>query len=627
MGWMQHLVETYENAKNAHAFEEADHPLVPAGFVEKKAAIHVILTKDGTFWRAERVPKEENRFVIPSTPEAEGRTGQPAPYPLCDELRYVAGDFFEGENPYFDAYFGALEAWCARDDAPRPLRTLRDYLAGRQLVADMRASGFAFDTGKDTKSFVAFTVQEAGTGNEGLWSRADVRESWVGMTRARAGRRALCYVEGDELPEMESHPKFQGNAKLISSQCDKTIFQYRGRFTEASEAVSVSYDASVKAHNTLGWLLKRQGFDRYGMKVVAWVTNGCPIDPPAEENFLDLIGGDEYPSTFEAYGKALRDAASGLSNRIADYNPEAADDVIIIGMEAATTGRMSLNYYQEMPGGEYVKRLRNWYESCAWEMWRTFGTDKERRAVSCISTPTPDDIAAAVLGRRNVDAARGDYQVSKAATKLVRQLRMRLLKCTVEGTPLPRDIVLAAFRRASAPQGFTDQNGRWQEFEWRKTLSVACALIRKEQVSQKEKEQLGQKKEVNAMLDATNQDRSYLFGRLLALADKAEYDAMDKNAYRQTNAVRYMTRFQQRPYKTWMMLHDRLLPYYGKLGSKSEWYKKLIAEVEQNFNWEDFVSDKPLEGAYLLGYYCQRQSLFTKKEKSEGEKDNDGTEE
>ena len=619
MGWMQHLVETYENVKDTNAFEEADHPLVPAGFVEKKATIHVVLTKNGTFWRAERVAKEESRFVIPSTPEAEGRTSRPEPYPLCDTLRYVAGDFCEGENEFFDLYIRALDAWCARDDAPRPLRILRDYLVQRRLVADMRASGFAFDTGKDTKSIVAFTVQETGTGDKGLWEREDVRESWLGMTRARAGGRALCYVEGEVLPEMENHPKFQGNAKLISSQCDKTIFQYQGRFTEASEAVNVSYDASVKAHNTLGWLLKRQGFDRYGTKVVAWATNGYLIDSPAEENFLKLIGGNEYPSTFEAYGRALRDAAAGLSGRIAEHNPEAADDVVIIGMEAATTGRMSINYYQEMPGGVYAQRLRSWYESCAWEMWRVFETDKERKAVQCISTPTPDDIAAAVLGRRNVDAARGDYQVSKAATKLVRQLRMRLLKCTVEATPLPRDIVLAAFRRASAPQGFADQNGRWQEFEWRKTLAVACALIRKEQV--------GQKKEVNAMLDATNQDRSYLFGRLLALADKAEYDAMDKNAYRQTNAVRYMTRFQQRPYKTWMMLHDRLLPYYGKLGAKSEWYKKLIAEVEQNFNWNDFVSDKPLEGAYLLGYYCQRQSLFTKKEKSEGEKDNDETDE
>jgi CRISPR-associated protein Csd1 len=621
MGWMQHLVETYENVKDTNAFEEADHPLVPAGFVEKKAAIHVILTKDGTFWRAERVPKEENRFVIPSTPEAECRVGQPAPYPLCDELRYVAGDFPTGKNPYFDAYIAALGVWCARNDAPPPLRVLRDYLDQRRLVADMRASGFAFDTDKDMKSFVVFTVQEAGTGDKGLWEREDVRESWLGITRARAGKRILCYVEGEVLPDIDKHPKFLGNAKLISSQCDKTIFQYRGRFTQASEAVNVSYDASIKAHNTLGWLLKRQGFTRYyGMNVVAWATNGCQLTSPADENALTLIGGDEYPSTFEAYGKALRDAAAGLSGRIAEHKPEATNDVVIVSMEAATPGRVSLTYYQEMPGGVYAERLRSWYESCAWEMRRTFGEGKESKSVQYIWTPTPDDIAIAVLGQRTVKDARADRFAEKSPAKLVRQLRMRLLKCTVEATPLPRDIVLAAFRRASAPQGFTDQNGRWQESAWRKTLAVACALVRKEQAIQK-------KEGTDVTLDETNRDRSYLYGRLLALADMAEYSAMDKNAYRQTNAIRYMQMFQQRPFDTWVKLHGLLLPYYGKLGAYSERYKKLIGQVEMLFDEADRASREPLKGTFLHGYYCQRQSLFTKKEKSEGEKDNDGTEE
>jgi len=621
MGWMQRLVETYENVEHTNAFAEQEHPLVPAGFVEKKAAIEVVLTEKGEFAHANRFGRDGNRFVIPSVPEAEGRTGPPVPYPLCDELRYVAGDYAD-ENAYFDAYFRALDDWCNAPDAPRTLRLLRDYLAKRQLIGDMRASGFDFDCKKDMKSFVLFTVQGIGGSGGRLSERADVRKSWLNRMLARDGGRSLCYVEGKELLEMATHPKFQGNAKLISSQCDKTIFQYRGRFSDESEAVSVSYDASVKAHNALGWLLKRQGFDRYGMKVVAWSTGGCVLQSPASGAALNpLSEGGGYPLTFEDYGKALASASAGLSKRIAEFNPEAADAVVILGMQAATTGRMSINYYQEMPGNEYVNRLVRWYESCKWEIWRTFGKGADQKSVLCISTPTPDDIAAAVLGQRTVDAAQGDYQVTKSATKLVRQLRMRILKCTIEGTPLPRDIPLSAVRRASAPQGFVDQSGNWQEFEWRRTLAVACALVRREQVDQ------GNKEVANVILDETNRDRSYLYGRLLALADMAEYNAMDKNAYRQTNAIRYMQIFRHRPLDTWIKLHDLLLPYFGKLGVRSEWYKMLIEQVKELFCEGDYELNKPLAGTYLYGYYCQRKALFTKKEKTEGEKDNGGAEE
>ena len=619
MGWMQRLVETYDSVKDTNAFTEGETVLVPAGFVSKKAEIGVVLTETGNFAYAKRIGKEQNRFVIPSTPEAESRVGPPVPYPLSDELRYVAGDYADGENEYFDAYFKALNEWCAQPDVPRTLHILRDYLARRRLVRDLRDSGFAFDLEKDKKSFVLFTVQEIGAGGKGVWERGDIRESWRARTCAREGRRSLCYVEGEELPEMLSHPKFQGNAKLISSEDAQTVFQYKGRFTSATEAVAVSYNASVKAHNALRWLLQRQGFQSYGLRVVAWVTNGCRIESPAgDDPFNLMVDEGNYPDTFEDYGKTLRDAQAGLTKRIASFGEERAATVVIIGMEAATTGRMSINYYQEMPGNEYINRLLGWYDSCKWEIWRSFGKSVGRKSVWCIATPTPDDIATAVLGRRTVSEARGDYQVKKGATKLVRQLRRRILRYTVDGTTLSRDIVLNAVRRASAPQGFTDQNGRWQEAEWRKTLAVACALVRKEQIDQT-------KEGADVILDENNQERSYLYGRLLALADMAEYSALDKNAYRQTNAIRYMQIFQQRPFDTWVKLHNLLLPYFGKLGSYSERYKKLIGQVELLFREGERELREPLRGTYLHGYYCQRQALFTKTTKSEGENDDDST--
>lgn len=622
MGWMQRLVQTYDAMQGTNAFEEAEHPLVPVGFIGKKAAIHVVLTEEGTFAYAVRFEKGKEVQVVPCSPKAEGRAGtKPDPFPLCDELQYVAGDFSEGSNQYFDSYIADLSDWCGQPDAPQQLGLLRDYLAERRLVSDMRACGFPVDKGKDAKDIVCFSVQSFENEEQALWRRADIRESWLNWLNGQMASGELCYVTGDILPVLGKHPKVQGNARLISAKDAKTPFQYRGRFEDASQALTVSYEASIKAHNALIWLMKRQGFDRYGLKVVAWATNGCPMESPASDDGPNLMAEtDMLPDTFEAYSKALRDSADGYQKKLDDWKQDALNRVVILGLETATTGRMSINYYQEMPGGEYVQRLLRWYESCKWEVRHLEGPKENRRMVQRIWTPTPLEIATVVLGKRSADIARGDNRNEKSATKLMRQLRLRILKCTVEAIPLPHDIVVSAIRRASTPLAFTDGNGRWLEYEWRIALSVACALIRKEQADNREEE-------INVKLDEGNHDRSYLYGRLLALADMVEYSAMDKNVYRQTNAIRYMQIFQQRPFEIWPRLHTLIRPYMGKLGVYSERFKKLIGQVEELFNEGDRESREPLNGMYLQGYYCQRQALFTKKDEAKGADTHDDSKE
>ncbi len=618
MGWMQRLCQTYDNMRGTDAFTERGHPLVPAGFIEKRAAIHVTLTEDGAFARAERFPEDEQSQIIPSSPEAEARVGFASiPFPLCEQLRYVAGDISENDNLYYNAYIADLSDWCARSDAPAQLRLLRDYLAQRHLMADMLAAGFSVDPEKDAKSFVCFSVESYAVEDQALWRREDVRESWLMRLGDRMGGRSLCYVEGIDLPALENHPKLQGNAKLISAKDDKTVFQYRGRFEDSTQALSVSFDASVKAHNALIWLLKRQGFDRYGLKVVAWATSGHPVPSPIADDGPDFLPDEAVPpDTFEAYGRAVRDAADGLAQDFSAWKKEAVDRVVILGLEAATTGRMSITYYQELPGGEYVRRLERWFAHCMWQVRRYEGAKESRRLVQRVFTPTPLEIAAAAMGKRAADIALKDRLAEKSATKLMRQTRMRLIKCVVDGMPIPHDIVLSAFRNASAPLGYTNDDGRWQEGEWRQALSTACALIRLEQAEQGEEA-------FDVKLNEEIRDRSYLYGRLLALCDMVEFSAMDEGAYRQTNAIRYMQRFQQRPFEMWPRLHDLIRPYLTKLGPYSERYKKLIGQVEVLFEEEDRDSRAPLDAKYLQGYYSQRQALFTKKEEAKGAENHD----
>lgn len=112
-------------------------------------------------------------------------------------------------------------------------------------------------------------------------------------------------------------------------------------------------------------------------------------------------------------------------------------------------------------------------------------------------------------------------------------------------------------------------------------------------------------------LDTTITDRNYLYGRLLAVADRIESQVSGHDSNRLTNAKRYMTAFSQHPYQTWKILEEQIIPYQNKLSRKDQdKYQALIDEIMVTFeSVKDFRDNTALDGLYLLGYHCQSFTL------------------
>ena len=122
-------------------------------------------------------------------------------------------------------------------------------------------------------------------------------------------------------------------------------------------------------------------------------------------------------------------------------------------------------------------------------------------------------------------------------------------------------------------------------------------------------------------LDLENQDRSYLFGRLLAVCEKVERRAYDRGETRDPNAIRLQSAFVNHPMQTWKILEGLLNPYFQKLrpGSR-EYYRELISQIVTSFREDDAaVLNQELKETYLLGYYLQRAELNKKREEKEEE--------
>ena len=644
MNWMQSLYETYEQCAKGGLVgyvSGTKRPLLPICHITIQAHIEVVIDGSGNFRRARLVSKDDAVTIIPATESSASRSGsKPECHPLCDKLQYLAGDFvryggtvtsgFQGDpsEPYQN-FVTSLSDWNSKCPHPK-IQAILTYVQKKTLMNDLvkqgillvdhqrllakddiepeKRRGTIFDVlNNQSDAVVRWVVEIPGDAESRVWRDTKVWDSWIDYyLNHRSGTSEICFVIGEERRLTNNHPKYirrEGdNAKLISSN-DKEGFTFRGRFITDEQACSVSLEASHKAHYALMWLISRQGYRDGDLAIVAWAISGAtvtvpqPTDDPIATLFGDLPSDDKSIDT-------AQDVAIRLKKKIAGYRQEIGDrtDVVVMGVDSATPGRLAVIYYRTLKGSDFLDRIETWHDTCAWR--HTYRVIEERdtngklhrRRIPFIGAPAPADIAEAAYGRRL------DDRLKQATIK-------RLLPCIVDGQPLPRDLVESAIRRASNPVGLSDDQRE-------KVLTIACALYRKYMYG---------KEQYDMALDETRRTRDYLYGRLLAIADVIEERALYKaEQNRPTNAIRYMQQFSQRPFRTWKQIHDLLMPYLMRLGGRAYYYKNLIAEVESMFTPEDFVSTRSLSGEYLLGFYCQRQKLLEKRA-DDREDDNDGT--
>lgn len=624
MSWMQKLTETYENCRSLVGVKEGGKPpLAPVYHTTQQAQIEAVIGTDGS-WRGARVleDKSERTTLIPCTEKSAARTSSPEPHPLFDTLAYLAGDytlyrrFKEGDDRH-ERYMDQLAAWCASLFAlPKVCAVLR-YLQKGSLMDDLIRTGILVKDENGTlpekwdgdpkaappifravvkdqaDAFVRFQVVSA-DGSEDLdsriWEDPAVWNSYIGFVESQPAETDWCYVLGTKLPVSGTSPKYirrpGDGAKLISAN-DSEGFTYRGRFTGANEALCISRKASGEAHAALRWLIQRQGYVNGEQVILAWCPSGAKTVNPCE-NSLDLLYGlapdEPVVTTGENFAKKLRRAAAGYGG-----NLEGGEGSCVIGLDSATPGRLSIFYYRELPEKDLVERVAAWHRSCSWRLQaypKALPYQKDAKPVPFTGAPSPETIAEAAYGKKLSDG-------------LKKSTVQRLLPCIVDGAALPRDLMQSAARRASNPG-----TQKEDQTENEQTLGTACALIRCWYNAKEKKERW------KMALDLEETDRSYLFGRALAYAQKIESDALyAQGENRSTNAERMRAVYSQHPARTLKELDQALIPYIVRLESRGNSYgRKGMEAVISRIPTEQFTNE-PLTELFLLGYACQMEQF------------------
>ncbi len=624
MGWIGKLYDTYENCKSVAGMPRTDGktPLLPIAHSTQNAQVEVVLDVYGNYLRSRTLDKSEETTIIPVTEDSASRSSGIAPHPLCDKLQYVAGDFSdyvkkEKGVEFYSKYIEQLEDWCNSKYRNSKVSAIFEYLKVKNTISDLinskilvsgenglLKSDIKIGTIAQEDVFIRFRVEgdvdHGGENETAVWLDNKVYDSYIKYYLSKQEKTALCYVKGTTIPCSEKHPskvRSSGDkAKLISAN-DESGFTFKGRFYDKKQVASVGYETSQKAHNALRWLIDVQGYKFGNPKdgeevIVAWATGNQKL-PQLLEDTDDLFGQDENSvpivTTQKEYAKKLNKAISGYGFELDDNV-----DVVIMGVNSATTGRLSITYYKELKGTDFLNRLYKWYESCSWRhSYKRIqdGVDEKGRAKYkeklFVGTPAPKEIVKAAFGIERNERLEVDDKLMKSTIE-------RLLPCITDGARIPYDIVKAAVNRASNPLSMSRYN-------WEKVLSIACALVKKYRNDKNEEEW-------EMALDEKQMDRSYLFGRLLAIAQEIEEWAIrNSGEKRDTNAERLMHQFKLHPYKTWSVLTDKLRPYISRLGESGHRLANKMTEVNSKISFEDFTSREALKDSYLLGYHCQRQ--------------------
>lgn len=570
MSLFSRCIETYDAMDRFVGKPQAGmQTLAPIGHLITSANIEITVNNKGEFVRAREI---DIKIPIPCTEESASRSSAPVSHPLSEQLGYVGSLEKKKEG----LYLKALEQWAFSDYGSDILKAIYNYVKKGTVLSDLSESGI---NTKNEKDLVTWNMEGFGDDSGVIYENRKIMDSYIQYySSMKKGRVDYCMVTGKNSILTTSHLKgvvsLNGNAKLISAN-DKSGFTFRGRLKDSNEANSISYEASQKAHNALKWIISNQGFFIGDRVCVCWNPSGVTL-PKIDLPILFDFKNDEkiVPSK---YKEALKNKIYGYKNLL------SIDDAVMIAMfDAATTGRLAVTYYNELNASLFIEKLGQWdLDTCF--MSSFYGTYSPRLK-DCI------DFAYGTY--------RGEYFETDPA--IFKQHMQRILVCRINNTRIPNDIVQKIVENVSHLALY---NNTTRE----KILHTACALIKKRNIEIGEEDYMA--------LDKDYRDRSYQYGRLLAILEKIEKDTYNEGESRETNAIRAQTIYVQRPETTFAGLIEKLKQgYYPKLsvGAK-KYYEQLISE-SLNIIWECGAeeSNKPLTEKYIIGYYLQKQALYSK---------------
>lgn len=632
MDFFTSLLKAYEKAEEIGLVDQqsGDNPvLLPIYHTSLKSngknIIAVKLDQDGSFYKAEFM-SDNQTIIFPVTANSVARSGSnPEPHPFVDKFSYYISEVSQSQCDDFRKQLASWIAYCEEGKVKDFLMKIQHFILQTDFLSSILQSlygdhyqreglkiTYSDSDGKNktvdlSAYFLEFSiVRFNGFKDESVTSYKELHQSYISFVRANQDNLGICNISGRMEQITNKHRGLMGNAKIISVSNKGEA--YKGRFKEREDVFSVGYETSEKIHLMIKYLLENKNSSTWlgsSQYLINWFS-----DDLANESQLDIVKpvfnelfeddkDQKDSSVFLKPNQVNKKIGSSFIKGRKLFGNDATYYVAILNK--TSNGRIALKYFRQLQVSQLLKNLESWQENYSWEP-KTKVEDYKFR------TPTFSEIINAAYG---VDRERY-LELDNDSFKSDQY--QQLVTALIDGNPVPSIIVKKLETNIKQRQKYPNH--------WSQVQQISLAILHK---------QYG--REFKPMLDHENTNRSYLFGRLLAifeLMESKKYEIENPNkdkkeSNRITNAERYWNAYTSQPAKLMMNLTNKIKPYEEavKLNAHGIFHKldKERAEIVQLLSplmAKKDIND-PLDYQFIFGYYAEKQFFYTKQEKNESE--------
>lgn len=558
-------------------YQRSGQEVAPIGLEYKQIGFILVLDKDGHFLRFEdrRLDKKSaQQFLVM---KSVGRSSAPVANYLYDNSQYVFGYSDKGDLDSMRKYFDTFKSKVAEIYGMYPEnKAIQAVFAFYQqepsaMVEAMQQDVLWDDIAKNlnkkysTFSFLIDGDTEIVTSKKDLMNLASPEDIVEGK---------LCLVTGKHSKTVEVTtatmiPGSQATAKLVAFQVNSGYDSYgksKGNNAPISENAEFAYTTA------LNHMLRPNSHNKFmvgNRTFLFWASSASQAAKESEDSLFALLGrpeteGDDPNKRIEL----ARDTFMAIYNGKLNANKD--DKFYILGL-APNSARIAVVYWKETPLREFAGLINKHFEDM-----RIVDTRNDRKPYVGLHSI----LGSVTLGGKSSEATPN--------------LPDTVVKSIFQGLPYPTSLFQACIRRIRAEQ----------------SINITRAAIMKAYLNRLNDN--NNHKSIDIMLDKENNNQGYLCGRLFAVLDKIQEDSNGIHSIRE----RYMNSASATPAMVFSTILNLSNHHLEKLNTgRQVYYEKLKQEIFSKLDANGFPTHLNLQeqGRFFVGYYHQRQDLFTGK--------------
>lgn len=551
-------------------FQQGDVP--PFGFSVEDIGFAIVINKDGQLVgdpKDLRIKVNANAYdfmpsIVPYSNKVNVRSGNAATVPnfMVDKADYIFGmSGTSGKKIHHESFKSLIEDVCL-DSNDIGILAVKAFL-NRWKAKDSVDLTFWKEISGTHGKWIAFQLEGE---KEFIHEREAVKKAWITYIGKEKYEKGISFIDGKAQPIQPQYSqfKFGSGASLVSF--NESAYESYGKKRGANAAISV--DEEFKSSTALKYLLrsKVQRIRIGDATTLFWTERASPV-----ESFMGVIlNPQEDGADNVLLQKFLKAAKNGTKPEVPDYEGDVKTYILGLSLNKA---RLAVRFWHVCSVDQLKNRIGHHFNDLQIERY------------------SEKDIRYPGIWHLLKETARETKNISPV-------LGGALMRSILEGVNYPLNLFNGVLNRIRADQRITYLRA-----------SILKAVL-----------QRNYKMEVPMSLDTEKKDIAYLLGRLFAVLEKAQQDAIPG-----ANST-IKDRFYGAASATPASVFPRLLRLAQHHIEKAEYgyiSDRRIAVIMDDV--EDFPSHLNIkqQGLFAIAYYQQRNELFKKRDQKKEELNNE----